>query len=265
MKNPYQPTIAIIKKVQAQTPEVMLFTLRFKNKKDQLQFTPGQFVEISIPGFGEAPFALCSRSNESDFQVCIRKTGGLTSQLFKRKTGDFVYFRGPYGNGFPQIKNKNLLLIGGGLGIIPLRSLILSQTRKQTEKIQVFYGACDVGDLLFQSEYKIWEKNVDLHVALEQASTQLKCHIGLVTNLFENIKVIKDAMAFVCGPPIMYRFVLQKLKQAGFSNTDIFLSLERRMHCGIGTCQHCAIGSYYVCKHGPIFRWKDIKNIPSVI
>lgn len=268
MKNPYQPKIAVIKKIQPQTPGVKLYTLGFKDKKEKLDFIPGQFIELGVQGFGEAPFAICSNPQEADFQVCVRRAGSLTSKLSKLKVKDIVTVRGPYGNGFPQIRHKNLLLIAGGLGIIPLRALILSQVHKQTEKIkkiQVFYGACDTGDLLFRSEYNAWKKIVDLHIALEQASTELKCHIGLVTHLFENVQIIKNAAVFVCGPPIMYRFVLQKLEQAGFSSSDIFLSLERRMHCGIGVCQHCAVGSKYVCKDGPIFNYSEIKNIPGAI
>jgi sulfhydrogenase subunit gamma (sulfur reductase) len=122
MRNPYQPKIAIIKKIQRQDSEVKLFTLSFKNKRDRLKFIPGQFVEIGLAGFGEAPFAPCSNPEDVSFQVCIRRAGSLTSKLHSLRVGDAVTVRGPYGNGFPQIKDKNLLLIGGGLGIIPLRS-----------------------------------------------------------------------------------------------------------------------------------------------
>lgn len=265
MKNPYQPKIAIIKKIQVQTPEVKLFTLGFENKKDSLELIPGQFIEVGIPNFGEAPFAAYLNPRGSNFQICIRQAGALTSRLHKAKIGDLVTIRGPYGNGFPQIKNKNLLLIGGGLGIIPLRPLIVSTAKEKTTKTQVFYGARCYNELLFKNEFKQWKKFVDLSVTLDVKDKCWSGYVGLITALFDKTKIINNAVAIVCGPPIMYKFVLQKLKQANFSDTDIFLSLERRMHCGVGTCQHCTIGSYYVCKHGPIFNWQDIKKIPNVI
>ncbi len=264
MKNPYQPKTAIIRKIQPQASEIKLFTLEFKNQKDRLEFIPGQFIEIGIPNFGEAPFAVCSRPGDIEWQICVRQAGSLTTKLHTLKVGDMVTLRGPYGNGFPQIKDKNLLLIGGGLGLIPLRPLILASGEKN-QKIQVFYGARHTKDLIFKNEYKLWEKSVDLYLTLDKECPGWKGHIGLITTLFDDTKIIENAVAILCGPPVMYKFVLEKLKEANFADSDIFLSLERRMHCGIGVCQHCTIGSKYVCKDGPIFRYDEIKNLPEAI
>ena len=117
----------------------------------------------------------------------------------------------------------------------------------------------------FKNEYKIWKRSVDLQITLDKKCPTWKGHVGLITTLFDEIEVVRNAIAIICGPPIMYKFVLKKLKEKKFTDSDIYLSLERRMHCGIGVCQHCAIGSKYVCKDGPIFCWEEIKKIPGVI
>ncbi|MBL7141489.1 FAD/NAD(P)-binding protein [Patescibacteria group bacterium] len=289
MRNPYQPKIAIIKKIKLQAAGVKLFTLSFKNKKDQLEFTPGQFIEVGVQGFGEAPFAICSSPQEADFQVCVRQVGSLTSRLHTLRVKDLITVRGPYGNGFPQIKDKNLLLIAGGLGIIPLRPLILSAVKKpayrtgrpacrpappelqrgeqvgRTKKIQVFYGARSIKELLFRDEYKAWQKSVDLARTLDKGDSAWKGRVGLITTLFDDIRIIDNAVAIVCGPQIMYKFVIQKLKESKFADTDIFFSLERKMYCGFGVCQHCAIGSKYVCKDGPVFNYDELKSIRGAI
>lgn len=275
MFNPYQPCLTTIKDVKLQIPGVKLFTLQSKNEFD---FSPGQFVEIGLVGFGEAPFALCSSNKEKKyFQVCIRKIGKLTSALHRLKKDDRVFLRGPYGKGFPEIKEKNLLLIAGGLGIIPLRSVI--QTRiwnlKKSEipKTIVLYGAKKSKELLFKNEYKTWQKaKINLYLTLDKPEAKWKGHSGLITNLFDEPSIRKELLisdspflAFLCGPPIMYRFVLKKLKELEIPEKNIYFSLERRIDCGIGVCQHCAIGTKYVCKDGPVFSWQEIKEIPEVV
>ncbi|PKL72702.1 hydrogenase [Candidatus Kuenenbacteria bacterium HGW-Kuenenbacteria-1] len=271
MKNIYQSKTAIIKNIKTQTKEVKLFTLQFKKKKDQKDFffTPGQFIEVGILGFGEAPFAICSSNVNVDFfQICVRKAGQLTIKLHSLKINDEIQIRGPYGNGFPKIENSttNLLLIGGGIGLVPLRSIIKTiQDQKQNikNKIILFYGVKDYNELLFKDEYKQWEKFLDLHIVLNKPDLKWKGDIGLITVLFDNVKLANGYLslqAFLCGPPIMYKFVVQKLKELNIPDENIFLSLERRMHCGVGICQHCAIGSRYVCKNGPVFNYAEIKN-----
>ncbi|MEK7167094.1 MAG: FAD/NAD(P)-binding protein [Patescibacteria group bacterium] len=269
MINLYQPKTVIIKNIKIQTKENKLFTLQFKNKKDQQKFffTAGQFVEIGIFGFGEAPFAICSSSlNESDFfQICVRKIGQLTEKIHSLKIGDEIQIRGPYGNGFPEIKNPiNLLLIGGGIGLVPLRSIIQTIKQDNKNKIILFYGAKNYNELLFKDEYKQWQKFLDLRIILEKPNLKWKGRVGLITALFNEINILQamshKPQVFLCGPPIMYKFVIQKLKELKIPNKNIFLSLERRMHCGIGICQHCAIDSKYVCKDGPVFNYGKIKN-----
>ncbi|MFH1838625.1 MAG: FAD/NAD(P)-binding protein [Candidatus Kuenenbacteria bacterium] len=270
MINLYQSKTVIIKNIKTQTKEVKLFTLCFKNKKDQKDFFffPGQFIEVGLFGFGEAPFALCSSSlNKKFFQICVRKVGQLTEKLHKLKINDEIQIRGPYGNGFPKIEDsKNLLLIGGGIGLVPLRSVIQTMIdQKQKEnKIILFYGAKNYDDLLFKNEYKQWEKFLDLHITLDKPNLKWKGNVGLITTLFDKINLqskIFNLQTFLCGPPVMYKFIIQKLKELKIPDKNIFLSLERRMHCGVGICQHCAIDSKYVCKDGPVFNYAEVKKM----
>ena len=168
-------------------------------------------------------------------------------------------------------KKRNLLLVGGGCGFVPLRSVINNyfDNPQVYKRIQIFYGCKSVDDILFSREFKQWKKHFDFHLTLDKATTgekrDLSCNTGVVTKLFTKYKVLDDAVALLVGPPIMYRFVLQELKKLKFKPEDIYFSLERRMHCGVGTCQHCAIGSYYVCKDGPVFSWDQIKDVAGVI
>lgn len=267
MYNLYQPKKFKILKIKNEPPEVKLFTL-----KGAIDFTPGQFVLVGIKGFGEGPFAICSSPEEKKFfELCILKIGSLTSVIHKLKKGDTILIRGPYGHGFSR-SDKDILLVAGGLGIVPLRSLInyeitkLYENTKRKKRIIVFYGAKTPKDFLFQNEFSFWEKSgVELYLTIDKPCPNWKGQTGLVTSLFDKIPLPDKFSAFLCGPPIMYKFAIEKLKEKNVDDKDIYLSLERRMHCGFGVCQHCAIGSYYVCKDGPVFSWDKIKNIFGAI
>ncbi len=274
MFNPYQTQTAEIISIKQQADFVKLFKLKLKSQKT-FKFTPGQMIVLSVPGFGEAPFALCNSPESEYLELSIRKVGRVTEKLHSLKIGEKVGLRGPYGQGWPvtKIKNKkterkNLLLVAGGLGIIPLRPLILAKNKpvSTNTKIQVFYGARTVKEFLFKNEFKIWQRNgIDLQLTVDKKSPDWKGQVGPVTTLFDKFSPGDKAIAFLCGPPIMYKFVLAKLKEYNFANEDIYLSLERRMHCGIGVCQHCAIGTKYVCKDGPVFRYSEIKDIAGAL
>ena len=270
MKNPYQTESVKITKIEDEGSRSRIFTLAaprgFKVKS-------GQFVEVSLPGFGEAPISLCSDPRvKNKFELCVRKAGMVTGALHKMKVGDKVGMRGPYGRPFPvEIgKKRNLLLVAGGLGLEPLRPAIweIVKNREQFQKVQIFYGACDENDLLFAKNYDEWKKKIDLHITLDKpkgAKTPVACGVGVVTTLFDHVKLYKKPVAFLCGPPVMYRFVIKKLKELNFDDSDIFLSLERRMHCGVGVCNHCAVGSLFVCQDGPVFSWAELKDIKGAI
>ena len=278
MENIYQPQPAKIISIKSETPKVKHFKLKFLDKKLQKKFycLPGQFVEVGLPGFGEAPFAPSSAFQDKYyFELSIRAVGLLTNKLSQLKNKDQILVRGPYGHGFPEIKEAETLLVAGGLGIIPLRSLILTQIKKNLgSKLTVFYGARTAKDFLFADEFKEWQKaGVKLYLTIDQPSPDWRGNVGVITSLFD--KVFKNNpnlqsgrysdVAILCGPSLMYKFVLEKLLQYGFKDENIYLSLERRMHCGVGTCQHCAIGSKYVCKDGPVFKYKEIKDVSGAL
>lgn len=277
MFNPYQPHKAKILEVSRETEDVKRFVLNFQDKKTQaeFEFVPGQFIELSVSNFNEAPFVLCSSPKQKKyFEICVRKVGSLTSRLHEMKKNELVGVRGPYGNGFPmeKIQKRNTLIVAGGLGLVPFRPLIhlvCEDKKKFPKKLQLFYGSKAEKELLFKRSYSKWSRYIDFHITLDVGKSKkiagLFCNIGLVTTLFDKIKVIPNSIALVCGPPIMCKFVIQKLKEHHFADCDIYLSLERRMECGIGVCEHCTVGPYYVCKDGPIFNWAQLKRIKGVI
>lgn len=270
MKNIYQPQLAKILKIERLAPDSKLFKLDIKNMK----FYPGQFVEISIPGYGEAPFGIASSPNQEKYiEIGVRKVGKLTQKLHDLEDGDKVGVRGPLGKGYwpiNKIKDKNILIIAGGCGILPCRPLIL-QAEEESSKfkdIMIYYGARECGQLYFENEFAKWREKSDLLLSLDtKPAKKFKepYKVGVITKLFKSNPPKSDSVALVIGPPIMAKFVLQELKALKFKDEDIYFSLERRMECGVGICQHCAIGPYYVCKDGPVFCWKDIKNIPDIL
>lgn len=265
MKNPYQPEWAKILRIKEIGTGIKLYDLQLLGERKTLNFKPGQFVLIGLPGFGEAPFGICNDLAEKKFfQVCIFKIGKLTNQLDKLKVGDKVTVRGPLGQGWPKLpKNKNILIVAGGRGILPLRSLILD--KKRENKLQIFYGSRGLETLLFKDEIKDWQKTSQVAVTLDKGKFGWRGYNGAITVLFDKEKIIDNAVAFLCGPPMMFKFALPKLKEYNFKDEDIYLSLERRMHCGIGVCEHCACGSYYVCQDGPVFQYSRIKKIRGII
>lgn len=270
MKNPYQTQSAKILKIDDEGSQSKLFTLEAPKG---FKYRSGQFVMISLPGFGEAPFGFCSDpSLKNKFGICVRKAGMLTGALHNLKAGARVGVRGPYGRPFPiEIAQKrNLLLVAGGLGLEPLRPAIweVVRNRAKYQKVQIFYGVCEESDLLFTKDYDAWKKKIDLHLTLDKpkgVKIPWACNIGVVTTLFDKVKLHENPVAFLCGPPVMYKFVIKKLKELNFKDEDIYLSLERRMHCGVGVCNHCAVGSFFVCQDGPVFSWAELKDIRGAI
>ena len=281
MRNQYSTHPAIITNIESQNALIKLFTLKPEDRKNIKCSTddkkiikcwwPGQFIALSVPGFGEAPLAVCSSPNPcNEFQICVQKKGELTSKLFTMSIGDEVYFRGPYGNGFPvsELSQKNILLVAGGLGLAPLRPLIQIILNHPNEfgKIQLFSGSREERLLLFKNEYAVWGKNIELNFTLDAPHENWSGSTGLITTLFDKTQIAPNAKAIICGPPIMYPSVIKKLLQKKAKESDIYVMLERRMHCGIGICQHCVlVNGKYVCKDGPVFNYAEIKDIPNSI
>ena len=240
-----------------------------------MDYRPGQFMMVSIPGVGEAPFSISSTpSRPGLFEFGIRKMGVLTEKLFELKANSFIWIRGPYGNGFPieKMKGHNLIIVMGGLGAVPLRSLLLYalDNREDFGDIYLLYGARTPDDMLFRDEYLSMKQRDDVKVLLTVDSDPTGVwseDIGVVTNLFSRIKGIDPEMTYVavCGPPVMYKYVIKELIKMEIPKHQILMSLERRMKCGVGKCGHCAIGYIYTCIDGPVFTYWDVIHMKELI
>lgn len=271
MKNPSQILEARVAAVSKDAPDTRAFCLVFKDKQKQKKFSfvPGQFAMVGLPGIGEIPVGIDSPPHEKRyFSITVRAAGRVSSEINKLKKGSTLTFRGPLGNGWPlkRIEKKNLLMVAGGLGIVPLKPLVDWALKKKPkgQEIQLFYGCRDFKNLLFERHYKKWRQGLETKIILDQECRVWNGRVGRVTELFDKEVVIK-AIACVCGPPIMYKFVVPKLLETGFAETDIYLSLERRMYCGIGQCEHCAVGEKLICKDGPVFSYAELKDYPQAI
>lgn len=271
MKNIYVPTNAKIVKIIDETPNIKTFTFK-RLDGEKFPFKTGQFVELTIFGVGEAPFTPSSSPFETDtIDITIMRTGRMTEVLHSMKEGDIVGLRGPYGNGYPveSFKSKEILIIGGGVGLAPLRSLLLTlfSTMKDYKKVILAYGAKTPQDVVYKYLFPEWRKIQNLEI-LRSVD---KCQVGewnettgVVTCLLDKIVVdVKNSVSIVCGPPIMMKFTTVKLLNMGYKPDQIYLSMERNMSCGLGKCGHCQLGSYFICKDGPVFSWEQIKDIPE--
>ncbi len=271
-KSLYLPMSAHITKAKLLTELEKFFEIRLDDDMD-FSYDPGQFVEVSLFGYGEAPISITSTPTKSDgFEICVRKAGRVTEALHRLEAGDPVGIRGPFGRGFntEEYRKRDLLFIGGGIGIIPLRSLIkyVIENKADYGKITILYGAKSPAELLYKDELKIWEdeEGVDFHLTVDRADKSWKGHCGVITTLIPPLELdLKNTIALVVGPPIMYKFVILSLSAKKFPEENIILSLERRMKCGVGKCGHCQMNSVYVCQDGPVFHYKDIKDLRESI
>jgi NAD(P)H-flavin reductase len=250
---------------------IKTFRLKFndKNLQNDFNFIPGQCVMVSHFGYGECFFAISSSPTKKDYlEVSVMKLGKVTSALHECEPGDILGVRGPYGNHFDVSgwKGKNLIFIGGGIGQAPLRSLInyIVDNRNNYGDLNIVYGARSTGDLCFKSEFSDLEKrkDVNVHLSIDKEEEGWKKFVGFVPDNLLRLKPSpKDAIAVTCGPPIMIKFVIQNLLKLGYSENQIFTTLEMRMKCGIGKCGRCNIGNLYVCKDGPVFSYDQLKNL----
>ncbi len=264
------PRLARILEIKELTPREKLFTLQFEDGKP-LGHNPGQFVEVSVFGVGECPISVCSSPTRGDyFQLCVRAVGLVTNALHGLKPGSLVGIRGPYGKGFPLevMKGQDVLIAAGGLGMAPLRSLAqyIKDRRDEFGKVTVLYGAKEPGELLFKDELDEIQSVGECFLTVDRADENWKGHVGVITTLCPQVSVDPTCtIAVTVGPPIMYRFILQEFKKMGIPDDRIYLSLERRMKCGVGKCGHCQINGIYVCREGPVFSYAQIKDLPEAL
>jgi NAD(P)H-flavin reductase len=269
----YTPEMARLGSVKQVGPQEKLFTVDLPDGHN-LGHVPGQFVEVSVLGVGEAPISITSspsRSNGS-FELCVRRVGDVTNALHGMEAGDWIGVRGPFGHGFPveRMRGKDLLFAPGGLGLPPLRSLInqVLDERGLFGRVIILYGARRPEELLFHDELDEWvaRDDVECRVTVDRGDETWDGHVGVITTLFPEISINpRNTIAVTVGPPIMYRFVLMELLGKGIPETQIYLSLERRMKCGVGKCGHCQINNLYCCQDGPVFTYAHIKRIEEAL
>jgi NAD(P)H-flavin reductase len=268
----YIPRPAELTNVTELTAREKVFELRLKDGKE-LGHRPGQFIELSIVGIGEAPISISSSpTRDGVFQLSVRNVGNVTGALHSLEKGAVVGILGPFGNGFPleRLEGKDILMVAGGIGLFPLRSLIqyVLDTRSHFGKAILLFGARSPAERLFTAELDVWSKNPDLefHETVDTGNESWKGNVGVITHLIPGIDIEPaNTMAVVVGPPIMYRFVIVELKKKGLSDENIILSLERRMKCGVGKCGHCQINGVYVCQEGPVFPLAQLRNLRETV
>jgi NAD(P)H-flavin reductase len=246
-------------------------------KRQKFSFQPGQFVMLELPGIGEAPFSISSSPiRHGDIELCIRGAGNMTNFLSRVQRGTQVGISGPFGTSFPMEKmyGQNVMLIAGGLGIAPLRSpaLAVLENRSRYGIVDIIYGAKRPSELLFTYLYDMWRKfDINLNIIVDEPDETWDGRVGLITEILKDrIAIYGDALpantyAIVCGPPIMFKFVCSMLVEAGLPMQKMFVSLERRMHCGRGKCCRCNIGSTYTCIEGPVFDYWSVMNLKEAI
>lgn len=281
MNNGYIPRVVKIEKVVQEATDIKTFYFPasaiklsagscLRREKCPLDFIPGQFLEVSCFGKGEAPISISSIPGEEFLKLTFKRAGCVTSGLFNLKENDSLGIRGPFGNGFPyaQLGGKELIFIAGGIGIAPLRSLLnFMLSKRKAPNITLLYGVRSPEELLYKKELNYWKKHIKLLLTVDSSNAKWKGRTGVVTQLLNEIQFEPlRAKVIMCGPAVMMHFVAAKLIEIGMSPSDIILSLERYMKCGMGKCGHCYIADKFVCRDGPVFTYAELNNlIPAEI
>jgi sulfhydrogenase subunit gamma (sulfur reductase) len=275
--NVYKPCIAEIDEVRDEIQDVKTFYWHFETPGNQEAFRgfmPGQFSMVSVFGSGEIAISLPPSPTEERLFFTTRRVGKVTAAMHALKPGDRFGVRGPYGNGFPMKDyfGRNLIIVAGGIGLIPLRSVILyaMDHRDKYGKVQIFYGARTSRELLYTQNLRQWrsDSGFECYLSVDRADEAWKDNVGVVGTLFKKPGVqmpVENTTVFVCGPPIMFRFVLADLEKLGYEDRNVVSTLERYMKCGVGKCGHCCIGVAYVCTDGPVFTLEQIRRLGEVI
>lgn len=270
--SPFLPDMAAIVRKDRLNATETLYRLRLLDGAE-LGHDPGQFVEVSVFGVGEAPFSISSSPTRGDtFDLCVRRVGDVTTAMERLRLGDTLGVRGPLGRGFPleTMRGRNVLVIAGGLGIVPLRSLIvnLMDERADFGEVTVLYGCKNPAEMLFKDEIAEWtaREDVDLRVTVDIAHPSWNGNVGPVTTLFRRLTIDpKNTVPVMVGPPVMFKHVVKQVLAVGIPEDRIILSLERRMKCGIGECGHCQINGMYVCQDGPVFTYAELKRLEEAM
>ncbi|MBW2967202.1 FAD/NAD(P)-binding protein [Candidatus Woesearchaeota archaeon] len=262
--NPLLPTPAKVTLYKRECPDS--FTIKTDFKADH---EPGQFVQITLPGIGEAPISICSYSKEF-MEFHVREVGNVTNAVSKLQKGDRLFIRGPYGKGYPMEKfiGKTLIIIGGGSGVAPLKGILsyLDKHRSSYQDILLYFGFRDHNEIIFKDQMKQWKKKYQLNLSVDKnvGKSHMPCDVCFITDLLAKAKLNpENKVVFICGPPVMMKIAIDILKNKGFTEDQIYISAERLMHCAIGLCGHCMIHGKYACKDGPVFRYDEIGHFKN--
>ena len=266
------PKIGVVTDIRIDTPDVKTFRVVGLDGKKVFDHMPGQCAMLSIPGVGEAMFSITSSPTNTEFmEFSIKKCGCLTNWLHAMDVGQQITIRGPYGNSFPvetALKGKDLLCNAGGIGLAPLRSVInyVRDNRANYGSIQIVYGSRSKDDLVdYREILDEWmaDEGVEVNLTIDRPQEGWDGHVGFVPNYVKELQPDLNKTVLMCGPPVMIKFTLQGLKELGFQETQVYTTMELRMKCGVGKCGRCNIGSKYVCKDGPVFRFDQLDELPN--
>jgi len=270
MKNLYTPRAARVKGIVPETRDVRTLRLALEDADEPFDFAPGQFLELSVPRVGEATFCIASCPGDAEYLECsVKRVGAVTEAIHMLDLESLVGIRGPYGNGFPMetLKGKDLLFVGGGIGLAPLRGLIREVLRARDDygALTILYGARTPADMVYKDELDVWQGRDDVRTVLTVdpggETPDWKAEVGYVPDVLRKTAPKPDAgVAVVCGPPIMIRLTLAVFDELDFDAECILTTLELKMKCGIGQCGRCNVGPLYVCKDGPVFTYAQIKE-----
>jgi len=273
LPNPYIPEIATIIETVQETPAIKTFRVTLNNpeRMKSFRYEPGQVGQLSVFGVGEATFVINSPPTRMEYlQFSVMAAGEVTSRLHSLKAGDQIGVRAPLGNAFPyeSMKGKKVVFVGGGIGMAPLRTLLLFMldNRKDYGDISLLYGARSPEDMAFRYDLPDWTTRKDMKTVLtiDREAPGWEHTVGLIPNVLLDMNPSpENTVAVTCGPPIMIKFTLQALKKLGFPDESIITTLEKRMKCGVGICGRCNIGTKYVCMDGPVFTYAELKKLPS--
>ena len=268
-KNIYKPLKAKLIEVIDESPMIKTFVLV---PEEEFSFKTGQFIEVTVDGVGEAPFTPSSSPLVTkQLDITVMKAGYVTERMHEMKAGEYMGIRGPYGRGYPveDYFDKEVLILGGGCGFAPIRSLLynLKAVSDKLRKVTFCYGSKTPVDCIYKpyiTELRETPK-FEVYRSVDKGDESWTEKVGVVTVLLDDVKVdIPNSVAVVCGPPIMMKFGTKKLLEMGYPEDKIYLSMEKNMSCGVGKCGHCAMGDYFVCKDGPVFTYNEIKNHPNI-
>ncbi|NSW95082.1 MAG: FAD/NAD(P)-binding protein [Bacteroidales bacterium] len=267
--NIYKPVKARLTDVIEESPLIKTFVLV---PEEEFSFKTGQFIELSVDGIGEAPFTPSSSPLVTDtLEVTVMKTGYVTEYMHNLKPGSFMGIRGPFGRGYPVEKflGKEVIILGGGCGLAPIRSLLyaLEAVKDKLERVVLCYGSKTPADCIYKPLFSRLNSidKFETYRTVDRADGEWTESVGVVTTLLNKITVnLKNSVAVVCGPPVMMKFGTIRLLEIGYKENDIYLSMEKNMSCGLGKCGHCMMGEYFVCKDGPVFTYDEIKDTPDI-